>query len=62
MARHAIVNKDNLVVNVVIWEGASWLPPHNHIVVQCDSVDIGDLYIPEKNSFIKFHEIENKPE
>lgn len=51
--RHAIVNKDNLVVNVVIWEGASWLPPRDHTVVRCDTCDIGDTYNPQTNKFIK---------
>lgn len=51
MTRHAIVNQDNIVVNVVIWEGAAWLPPHNHTVVRSDLAGIGDRYIPEKNVF-----------
>lgn len=51
--RFAIVNQDNLVVNVIVWEGAEFLPPCNHIVVQNDSVDIGDMYDPATNSFIR---------
>lgn len=39
MTRHAIVNKDTKkVVNVVIWQGAEWLPPRNHLVIQNDKV------------------------
>ena len=55
MARHAIVNKDNKVVNVVIWEGAEWLPPRDHLVVNCPDgrCDIGDIYDPKTNSFSK---------
>ena len=53
MARHALVNKDNKVVNVVIWEGAEWLPPQDHYVIQDDNVDLGDIYDPEKKIFIK---------
>lgn len=49
--RHAIVDLNNIVVNVVIWEGAEWLPPRNHTVVQSDTAGIGDIYIPEKNVF-----------
>lgn len=51
--RFAIVNKDNLVVNVIIWNGAEFLPPRDHIVVQNDTVDIGDIYDPATNSFIR---------
>lgn len=54
MARHAIV-KDNKVVNVVIWDGAEWLPPRNCMVVNCpdNKCDIGDIYNPEDNTFSK---------
>jgi hypothetical protein len=54
MARHAIVDKDNKVVNVVIWEGAEWLPPRNHMVVNCpdEKCDIGDTYDPVNKVFI----------
>lgn len=52
--RHAIVEKATMkVVNVIIWEGAEFLPPKNHFVVRSDKCDIGDLYIPEKNEFVK---------
>ena len=50
--RHAIVNNDTKkVVNVVIWEGHEWLPPRNHLVVQNDVVNIGDIYDVETNAF-----------
>ena len=49
--KHAIVNKENKVVNVVIWEGAEWLPPRDHLVVRSDVAGIGDIYHPETNSF-----------
>lgn len=49
--RFAIVNQDNVVVNVIIWGGAEFLPPRNHRVVQNDSVDLGDIYNPDDNTF-----------
>jgi hypothetical protein len=51
--RHAIVNKDNIVVNVIIWEGKEWLPPRDHLVIQNDKVDLGDIYDPATNTFKK---------
>jgi hypothetical protein len=51
--RHAIVNKDNVVVNIVIWDGREWLPPKNHSVIQSDVACIGDTYDGLKNIFIK---------
>lgn len=53
MARHGICDKTGLVVNVVIWEGAEWLPPRDHYVIQDDGVDIGDTYDFESKVFIK---------
>lgn len=54
MARHAII-KDNKVVNVVIWDGSEWLPPRDHMVVNCpdNKCDIGDNYDPSTNTFSK---------
>lgn len=49
--RHAIIDKNNVVVNVVIWKGAEWLPPRDHMVVQADGVNVGDIYDPEMNTF-----------
>lgn len=49
--KHAIVNSDNVVVNMVIWEGEEWLPPRDHIVVRSDEAGIGDIYHPETNTF-----------
>ena len=51
--KHAIVDKDNKVVNVVIWEGAEWLPPRNHIVIRSDDACIGDIYDPVRDVFLK---------
>ena len=51
--RPAIVNKDNVVVNIIIWEGAEFLPPRDHLVVRSDACDIGDLYDEDKNIFVK---------
>lgn len=54
--RWAIINKDNEVVNVCIWDGpkTEWIPPRGHLIVQCAfEVGIGWKYNPEKNIFFK---------
>ena len=52
--RHAIIDATTMqVVNVIIWNGAKWLPPLNHMVVQNDDVQIGDIYHPQENTFSK---------
>jgi len=47
MNRYAVI-KDNVVINVVIWDGQSnWTPPQGTQLVQSDSLNIGDNYTPE---------------
>jgi len=63
MNRWAIIDKDNKVVNVVLWDGpkTEWCPPRGHMIVQCDRLNgIGDIYNPIQNSFIKGPKIESK--
>lgn len=42
--KHAIIDQSGKVVNVVIWEGAPWLPPANCWVVRSEIADIGDSF------------------
>lgn len=53
MSRHAII-KDGKVVNVVIWEGASWQPPQDHMIVHCSDgkCDVGDAWDDTNQQFI----------
>lgn len=57
MSRFAIVNNQtNRVVNVIIWQGAEFLPPRGHFVIKDDFVNIDDIYDPIMNTFTKFYE------
>lgn len=59
--RWAIIDKDNKVANVVLWDGPSteWCPPRGHTVVQCaKEVGVGHIYNPETNTFKKGSVIE----
>ena len=52
--KHAIINNDTkTVVNIIVWEGAEWLPPRNHIVVRSDIANIGDTYDERTGFFSK---------
>jgi hypothetical protein len=46
--RYAVIQEsDNLVVNVIMWDGqAEWSPPEDCFVVQSDTLNVGDTYIP----------------
>jgi len=54
MANFAVVeNESKIVVNVIVWDGAEWLPPRNHMVIQSDTANIGDIYNVETGTFEK---------
>lgn len=41
--RWAVIDSNNIVVNVVIWDGVSdWTPPEGCRVVKSDTLSIGD--------------------
>lgn len=47
MKRYAIVGPDNIVKNIIVWDGASaWTPPEEHIMVDVEEVfcDIGCIH------------------
>ena len=53
MANFAIIdNETKKVVNVVVWEGEEWLPPRNHLVIESNVANIGDIYDVTRQSFI----------
>lgn len=58
--KHALINKDNKVVNIIVWDGKEWTPPANLMVIRCDQCDLGDTYDPKTNKFNK--SIDVKPE
>ncbi len=52
--RFAIVNRETgKVVNVILWEGAEFLPPKGHYVVKADVCDIDDSFDFEKNVIVR---------
>ncbi len=52
MDRYAVVNADNLVVNVIIWDGIErWSPPAGCFVVRSDACDINQVYDPATGLF-----------
>lgn len=52
MDRFAVIENDTKrVVNVIIWQGAEWLPPRDHLVVPSETANIGDTYDVESGQF-----------
>lgn len=54
MLRHAVINPEGKVVNVIIWDGVSlWNPPKGHIAVQDNLVNHEDTYDFDKKIIIR---------
>lgn len=53
MPRYAVINKENLVVNVVEWDKGKWKAPDGSYTFKTDIGDIGNIFIPEKKDFDK---------
>ena len=56
MPRYAVINKENIVVNV-IQAFSSHRLPEGLFMVQTEIGDIGNLYIPETKDFDKSNQI-----
>ena len=51
MVKHAIIDQNNKVVNVVITPNGQFVVPRNHIAIESQVVRLGDMYNPEDGSF-----------
>lgn len=55
MKRHAVINENNQVVNVIKWDGITPIkyPVPAMIIKQFDECDIGDRFDGETNTIIR---------
>ena len=45
MANYAIVNSDNIVENIIVWDGENeYSPPKNTTLIQSETAKIGDTW------------------
>jgi len=53
MARYAVIDSNNVVVGVVIWDGATqWAPPEGQqAILGNNRPEINYIYDPESNTF-----------
>jgi hypothetical protein len=62
MQRYALINSQNIVENIVSWDGVSeWTPPENMICLNVENIscDIGSTY--NGSIFIKPKPVELEP-
>ncbi len=54
MARYAVIDKNNNVINVVEWDGITkWSPPESCTVKEHYEVGIKDVWIEDLNDFAR---------
>ena len=52
--KYAVCNSENVVVNVILWDGKSqWTPPAGCYVIESNAACIGDWYNKEDKTFVK---------
>lgn len=49
MARYAVINNLNKVINVIEWNGDPWTPPLGCSLVIGDGLNTGDTFVKSKN-------------
>lgn len=50
--RHAVLNKHNIVINVIKYKpGSNWNSQKDQYLIASDSANIGDWYDKESNKF-----------
>lgn len=60
MKRYAVIDKNNVINNIILWdEASSWLPPEGHSIIKVEGIvcDIGWIY--ENGEFIEPPKEEN---
>ena len=63
MARYAVIGPDNIVQNVVEWDGvARWQPPVGCAVRPHEQVGRGDIWHPELGEFVRPLSVMMEPE
>lgn len=56
MSRHALVDMSTgLVKNIIIWEGAEFVPPRGHYVIHDCEGQIGDYWDQNNNAFYTYN-------
>ena len=54
MQSYALINNQNIVENVVVWDGASnWVPPENTTCVNIENLECGIGWTYNGSTFIK---------
>jgi hypothetical protein len=63
MARYAVIDDQNEVVNVIEWDGVSnWMPPAGHVVIPHEQCARGDIWMEEIEDFVRPLKVMYAPE
>ena len=63
MNRYALINNQNIVDNIVIWDGGdSWQPPENMICINVENIECNLGWVYDGSAFTAPEVIEVTPE
>jgi len=63
MNKYALINNQNIVDNIVLWDGGdSWQPPENMTCINVESIDCGIDWIYDGSVFTAPEEVVLTPE
>lgn len=52
--RHAVINKNNVVINVIVYiPGSTWQPKQDCYLIPSETANIGDWYDTASKKFFK---------
>lgn len=54
MPNYAVVDQNNVVANIIVWDEVSaWTPPEGHIMVKADEIPCGIGWTHNNGIFVK---------
>lgn len=62
-SRYAVIDQNNLVTNVIMWDGVTqWQPPAGYVVKETQEAAIGDIWMEGLQDYVRPLSIMKTPE
>ena len=62
-SRYAVIDQNNVVTNVVMWDGVTqWQPPAGYVVKETQEAGMGDIWMENLQDYVRPLSIMKPPE
>jgi hypothetical protein len=62
-SRYAVIDQNNLVTNVIMWDGVTqWKPPEGYVVKETQEAAMGDIWMENLQDYVRPLSIMKPPE